>query len=278
MIEWSLSQEFHSPQGTVRWDSMGEGRPVVLLHGTPNWSVIWRNVAPRLAEQWQVYVFDWPGFGSSDRFEGQNISWDEQPRRLVELIEHWGLERPAIVAFDFAPIFALRAHFFEGLELGPLVLADAAVIPPFVTDFSRQARDNIGTFRQLPPNIAEGMIRAHIEKTTFHPMAAEVLDAYMWQWSGAEGTSAYWRAIECYDENMAQPLSARLERLDTPTMILWGAQDGWLPPEMGEELAEAIPDARLRHVPDAGHFAQEDNPDGFADAIGDFLAEVGYRQ
>ncbi len=276
MIDWQLAHAFDSPQGTIRWDRSGEGRPVILLHGTPNWSVIWRNVAPRLAEHWQVYVFDWPGFGTSDRFKGQNISWDEQPRRLVELVEYWELERPAIVAFDFAPIFALRARFFEGLEPGPLVLADAAVIPPFVTDFSRQARENIGTFRELPSHIAEGMIRAHIEKTTLYPMAREVLDAYMRQWRGEDGTQAYWRAVECYDENMAQPLVSRLARLDTPTLVLWGAQDGWLPPGMGAELAEAIPEARLQHVPDAGHFAQEDNPAGFAEAIADFLREVGY--
>ena len=276
MTDWSLSQTFRSPQGTIRWDRMGSGAPVVLLHGTPNWSAIWRNVAPRLAENREVYVFDWPGFGLSDRFENQNISWDEQPRRLVELVEYWGLDRPAIVAFDFAPIFALRAHFIEGLPLGPLVLADAAVIPPFVTDFSRQARENIATFRQLPPHIAEGMIRAHISGTTLHPMPPEVLDLYMRQWSGPEGTAAYWRAVECYDEHMARPLPPRLETLDVPTLVLWGAQDGWLPPEMGEELAEAIPDARLRFVPDAGHFAQEDNPSGFADAIAEFLREVGH--
>ncbi|UEX77640.1 alpha/beta hydrolase [Spiribacter halobius] len=277
MIEWSLSHTYHSPEGRVRWERFGEGRPIILLHGTPNWSVIWRNIAPRLAERWAVYAFDWPGFGTSDRYPGQNVSWDEQPRRLVELVAHWGLERPAIVAFDFAPIFALRAQLLEGLELGPLVLADAAVIPPFVTDFSRQARENIGTFRQLPTHIAEGMIRAHIERTTRHPMPPEVIDAYMWPWSGQEGVAAYWRAVECYDEHLARPLVPRLAALSQPVMVLWGEHDEWLPPSMGETLTEAIRGARLRHVPEAGHFAQEDNPAGFAEAVAEFLEEVGYR-
>lgn len=66
MIDWSLSQTYASPEGRIRWDRLGTGRPQVLLHGTPNYSVIWRRVAPRLAEQWSVYVFDWPGFGASD--------------------------------------------------------------------------------------------------------------------------------------------------------------------------------------------------------------------
>jgi pimeloyl-ACP methyl ester carboxylesterase len=254
----------------------GEGAPVVLLHGTPNWSYIWRNVAGRLAEHYRVYVFDWPGFGTSERFAGQNISWDEQPRRLVELFDYWGLRAPAVAAFDFAPIFALRAHFLEGLEIGPLVLADAAVIPPFVTDFSRLAHDNIGVFRQLPTHIAEAMIAAHIAKTTRYPMPAEVFESYMTPWRGAEGVAAYWRAVTAYDESMAQPLPERLGGLDVPALILWGAHDDWLPPTMGEDLAAAIPNARLRFVPEAGHFAQEDNPEAFAAEIAQFLREAEY--
>lgn len=276
MTEWELRRSFESAEGTIRWDCFGEGRPIVLLHGTPNWSFIWRNVVPILAELWQVYVFDWPGFGTSERFEGQNISWDEQPRRLVELIEYWNLDQPAIVAFDFAPIFALRAHFFEGLDIGALVLADAAVIPPFVTEFSRQARDNIGAFRQLPAHITEGMVQAHMEKTTLYPMPTKVLEAYMQPWRGKEGTQAYWRAVACYDEHMAQPLVSRLKNFEPDTLVLWGEKDEWLPPAMGRTLADAMPNAQLRYVENAGHFAQEDNPGGFAKAVASFLEERGH--
>lgn len=276
MTDWTLSREFASPEGRIRWDVFGTGPPVVLLHGTPNWSYIWRNIAPRLAEAYSVYVFDWPGFGTSDRYAGQNISWDEQPRRLAELFEHWGLTAPAVVAFDFAPIFILRAHLLEGLDIGPLILADAAVIPPFVTDFSRQAREDIGVFRELPTHIAESMIAAHISKTTRHPMPPEVFEGYMRQWRGDEGVAAYWRAVECYDEHMAQPLVRRVSRISVPALVLWGEHDAWLPPRMGEDLARAIPDARLQRIPDAGHFVPEDNPAGFADAVADFLRHVGH--
>lgn len=147
MTQWELTQTFESPQGTIRWDRLGEGPPVVLLHGTPSWSYLWREVGPRLAQHYQVYVFDWPGYGTSTQAPDQNLSWEEQPRRLAELVHHWGLRRPIVVAHDISPIFALRAHFFEGVGLSALVLADAAVIPPLVTGFSRYARDHIGVFR-----------------------------------------------------------------------------------------------------------------------------------
>jgi pimeloyl-ACP methyl ester carboxylesterase len=270
MTDWNLSKTFASPQGKIRWDAFGDGPPIVLLHGTPNWSFIWRKVVQRLSPDFQVHVFDWPGFGRSDRFAGQNISWDEQPRRLPELFDHWGLESPTVVAFDFAPIFALRAHFFAGLDIGALVFADAAVIPPFITDFSRVARDNMGTMRQLPTHVAEGMIAAHMAQTTYRPMGADTFEAYMSPWRGVEGVAAYWRAVACYDEQLAAPLMARLPELKVPSRLLWGEHDAWFPPEKARELAAAIPGAELRFIPDAGHFSPEDNPLAFASEIREF--------
>lgn len=274
MADWHLSQAFTSAQGAIRWDSFGEGPPIVLVHGTPNWSFIWRDVVDYLAPQHQVYVLDWPGYGRSDRFEGQNISWDEQARRLPELFEHWGVAAPMVVAFDIGPIFALRAHFFEGLDIGALVLADAAVIPPFVSGFSRLARESIATMRELPVYVVEAMIAAHLRQTTYRPMDAETLEAYLSPWRGDEGVAAYWRAVSCYDENLAAPLVPRLGELMMPVRLLWGEHDGWIPPEKGRELAAAIPDAELRFIPDAGHFSPDDNPRAFADEVLNFHKQV----
>ncbi|HEX6196686.1 MAG TPA: alpha/beta hydrolase [Jiangellaceae bacterium] len=267
MADWILSRSFDSPQGQIRWDEFGAGPPIVLLHGTPNWSFIWRNVVERLAAHHHVYVFDWPGFGRSARFEEQNISWDEQARRLPELFTHWDLTAPTVVAFDFAAIFALRAHLFEGLDVGAFVFADAAVIPPFVTDFSRVARDNIATMRQLPSHIVEGMIAAHLAQTTHRSMDAETLEAYLSPWRGDEGVAAYWRAVACYDEDLAAPLVPRLSQLTVPVRLLWGENDAWIPAGKARELAAACPAAELRFIPQAGHFSPEDNPVAFADEI-----------
>jgi len=274
VTNWKLSRTFTSPQGEIRWDAFGAGPPIVLLHGTPNWSYIWRKVVEQLSPSHRVYVFDWPGFGGSDRFEGQNISWDEQPRRLPELFEHWDLVAPTVVAFDFAPIFALRAYFFEHLDVGAFVFADAAVIPPFVTDFSRLARQNMGTMRQLPTHIAEAMISAHLAQTTHHPMEPETLDAYMSPWRGRDGVAAYWRAVACYDEDLAAPLVHRLDQIAVPVRLLWGDNDAWFPPEKARELVSAVPGSQLRFIPEAGHFSPEDNPRAFANELLRFEEEL----
>jgi pimeloyl-ACP methyl ester carboxylesterase len=273
--DWNLTQTFHSPQGAIRWDAFGDGPPIVLLHGTPNWSFIWRGVTERLRARHRVYVFDWPGFGRSERYPEQNISWDEQARRLPELFAHWEIHTPTVVAFDFAPIFALRAHFFEGLDVGAFVLADAAVIPPFVTDFSRLARENIATMRALPVYVAEAMIAAHLRQTTHRAMDAETLEGYLAPWRGPDGVAAYWRAVARYDEDMAAPLVPRLAHLAVPTRLVWGENDAWFPPDKARELAAALPNAQLRFIPEAGHFSPEDAPESFAREILDFEESLG---
>jgi pimeloyl-ACP methyl ester carboxylesterase len=275
MSDWHLLQAFDSAQGKIRWDTFGEGPAIVLLHGTPNWSYLWRKVSPLLAPHHKVYLFDWPGYGQSDRFDGQNISWDEQARRLPELLDYWRLEAPTIVAFDFAPIFALRALFFDRLNVGAFVFADAAIIPPFITDFSRLARENLGVMRQIPTHIAENMLAAHIGQTTYKPMDAATLDGYMAPWRGKEGIAAYWRAIASFDEDLAAPLVPRLSQLRVPSRILWGEHDAWFPHKMAHELAQSIPNAELKFIPDAGHFSPEDNPEAFAKEVLAFERELG---
>jgi len=272
MTDWRLTRTFPSPQGAIHWDSIGEGSPVVLIHGTPASSFLWRKVVPRLAERHRVYYFDWPGYGASERFAGQNVSWDEQARQLVALFDHMGVERPAVVAHDIGPLLLLRAHLLEGLSVGSMVLADAAVVPPFVSGFSAYARDHIGVFREIPVHIAEAMIRAHLATTVSTPMADEVMAGYMAPWRGPEGVAAYWRAVQAYDENLAHPVAERLGEIDRPTLVLWGAEDAWEPVHKADELAARIPDAVQERIPAAGHFAPEDQPQAFSEAVERFLA------
>lgn len=58
----------------VRFGVTGKGSPLVLLHGTPFSSVVWRRIAPWLAEHYRVFYFDLLGYGCSEKQEGQEVS------------------------------------------------------------------------------------------------------------------------------------------------------------------------------------------------------------
>lgn len=87
------ARTFETPDGAVRWGVLGEGDPVVLLHGTPFSSFIWREIAPALARDHRVHFFDLLGYGRSERRDGQDVGLKAQTRAFTGLLDHWGLER-----------------------------------------------------------------------------------------------------------------------------------------------------------------------------------------
>ncbi len=93
-MSWDLEEEFETPDGCVRWTSLGNGDPVVLLHGSPFSSFLWRDIAPALARTREVFVWDMLGYGQSDKHDGQDVSLTAQGKLFTKLLEHWGLSRP----------------------------------------------------------------------------------------------------------------------------------------------------------------------------------------
>ncbi|MGW5071487.1 alpha/beta fold hydrolase, partial [Streptomyces cyaneofuscatus] len=141
-----LTRTFETPDGTVRWDVLGEGDPVVLLHGTPFSSRIWREIAPALAQDHQVYVFDLLGFGQSERREGQDLRLAAHTRVFTGLLDHWGLESPRVIAHDIGGAVALRALLLEGARYADLTLVDAVGCGDWGTGLFRLVRENAHLF------------------------------------------------------------------------------------------------------------------------------------
>ncbi len=101
MGTWRPRQRYETVQGAVAWGCFGEGPPVVLLHGTPFSSFVWRDLAPALTVDHQVYVWDMLGYGMSDQRPDQDVSLRAQAVLFAELVAEWGIHRPAVVAHDF---------------------------------------------------------------------------------------------------------------------------------------------------------------------------------
>jgi pimeloyl-ACP methyl ester carboxylesterase len=76
-------------------------------------SYVWRAVARSLARHRQVFVWDMPGYGASEKAAGQDVSLAAQGRVFSELLSHWGLAEPLVVAHDFGGAVALRAHLLH---------------------------------------------------------------------------------------------------------------------------------------------------------------------
>lgn len=272
-LEWRLRRSYASSEGQVAHDVLGEGPPLVLVHGTPSWSYLWRHVAPHLAENFTVHVYDLVGYGSSERHEGQDVSIPAQGRVLGELLDLWGLDEPCVVGHDIGGAIALRVLFSEQQRIRCLALCDAVAITPWITPFTRHVQRYLEAFQTLPHHMHEQMVATHLRTAIAKPMCDEQLEPYLAPWLGADGQAAYYRQVAQLDEAYTRDIMPRYQEIDIPTFVLWGDQDEWLPPSMGQHLADTIPGARLAWITAAGHFAPEDQPDEIATQLAGFFSE-----
>jgi pimeloyl-ACP methyl ester carboxylesterase len=269
--EWRPSRRCASAGGEVAYEILGDGSPVVLIHGTPSWSYLWRNVASDLADRHTVYVCDLLGYGTSEKREQQDVSIAAQTKILAELLDLWGLDQPCVAGHDFGGAIALRLLLLEGRSWRRLALCDPVAIAPWITPFSRHVQAHLVAFQTVPGHIHRQMIAAHIRTAIAREMTDDQLEPYLRPWHGAVGQAAYYRQVAQFDESYTREVEPRYGEIGVPTLVLWGAQDGWLDPQFGHKLAEAIPGARLSLIPGGGHFLPEDQPGAGAAELAAFF-------
>jgi pimeloyl-ACP methyl ester carboxylesterase len=273
--EWTLGNGYDSTLGEVRWDRLGDpgSEPVVLLHGTPFSSFIWRDIAPALATTRSVYVFDLPGYGSSAMSEAQELSLDALAGVFTELLDHWDLHRPDVVAHDSGGAIALGAHIDRNVPYRRLALVDAVSLAPWGSEFFALVGEHAEVFRQLPGPLHRVLLREYVTTASSPGRRPDVLDALTAPWLGPDGQAAFFRQLiqRRADQSYTDRIQAGYSTLELPVLVCWGADDTWVPADRGRELAALVPGAHLRVFDDAGHLLPEDRPAGLTAALLTFL-------
>ncbi|MEU7897147.1 alpha/beta hydrolase [Nonomuraea sp. NPDC049152] len=274
MRDWQLTRTFDSSAGEVRWDVHGDqaAPPVVLLHGTPFSSYVWRDVARALATRHRVFVWDMPGYGSSAKFAGQDVSLAAQGQVFTELLDHWSLAEPFVVAHDFGGAVALRAHLLHGRPYGRLALVDPVALAPWGSPFFQLVGTHSAVFEQLPAHLHRALVREYVSSASSQGLHPVVLDRLIGPWLDEAGRPAFYRQIAQADQRFTDELDGHFGSIGIPVLVCWGEDDEWIPVAKGRELAARIPGARLFVLPGAGHLVQEDTPAELTAALLGFLA------
>jgi pimeloyl-ACP methyl ester carboxylesterase len=268
---WRLPDRVRVSGGEVASGVFGDGPPVVLVHGTPAWSYLWREVVPDLAREHTVHVWDLLGFGDSSLAPGVAPSIARQARTLAELIEHWALDAPSLVGHDIGGGIVLRAHLVDQVPVRRLALLDAAVLGPWNTSFTEHMQRNEDAYRTMPTHVFGDIIAGRLRTATHQRMSDSIISAYLAPWAGDDGQQRWIDQVVSVSFNDTREVVAQLGRITAATLVLWGERDQWLEPSTGDRLAAAIPGSRRADIPGAGHFLCEDNPHDTAAALLDFL-------
>lgn len=262
-MAFELTETFASSQGEVRWARLGDGPPVVLVHGWPFSSWIWRDVAAGLAARHTVHVWDLPAYGRSEKRPGQDVTLAGHAAVFAELLAHWNLAGgpgPTVVAHDIGGAVALRAHLLHGMPYARLALVDAVAVAPWGSEFFRLVREEPGTFARIPLPLHGALVRGYISGTGGPALPPEALDALAGPWLDEPGRDAFYRQIAALRQEHTDEIEDRYGELDLPVLICWGTEDAWIPVESGRKLAGLVPGARLRLLEGAGHLVPVQAP------------------
>lgn len=259
-MDWNLDQAVTTNAGRVRFGTAGEGPPLLLAHGWPWSSFSWRRIIPSLAQHFQVWWYDMPGYGRSEMRPDQRTSLDVQGEVLAVMLDHLGIERPKVVAHDFGGATTLRAHLLHGCDYDRLVLMNVVAVRPWGSEFFDHVGRHVDAFTGLPAHIHEAVVRAYIGGALSSVIPDEDLAGLCDPWLTPEGRVSFYRQFEQADERYTVEIEPMYGEMRCPTAILWGEDDPWIPLERGRSLWARMPGASFSTLPEVGHLPQLEAP------------------
>ncbi len=270
----------------VRWARIGNiaSPPLIFIHGTPWSSIVWQNLAETLSSRFSIYLFDHSGFGYSssprrlaDTADRDKVDLDGSLALRAEaaaaLFNHWDLKSPPhVVAHDNGGLVSLRLLLEHGIKFASLCLVDVVAIGPFGLPFFKLVAENEAVFKAVPPQFAEGIVRAYVRSATHTSMSQEVEDELSTPWldGGTQGFDRFLREMVQAHNRDTSTLENKYDRVGSlvPTKIIWGKEDAWLPVETASRLKKALNGEDLEIVENAGHLVQYDQPAKLALEVG----------
>lgn len=256
-----------------------DGPTVVLLHGEPTYSRLWRDVMPPLADAGlRAVAPDLVGFGRSDK--PTELDWYTFAHLTTALDAHLQVLAPepfTLVVHDWGGVLGLPWAVENPARVERLVILDTGLYSPggFASDTWQAFRD----FVERTPELPIGFL---VNSATYRELSEEEQAAYEAPFPDA-ASQAGARALPLLvpradDDPGATRLSwarEELARWHAPTLVLWGGADAILPISIGESFARAIPDCGdVEVIEDAGHFLQEDAGASIGTRIARFVSET----
>jgi pimeloyl-ACP methyl ester carboxylesterase len=250
--------------------SSGAGTPVVLLHAFPLDGRMWAPQVEALAGSYQVIVPDLRGFGAAREQAVEEAGMDLLADDVARLLDDRGLDRVVLGGLSLGGYVALAFVRRHADRLGGLLLLDTKAS----ADAEPARADRLGMVDRVLAEgtgfLPEAMLPRVLGKTSLEerPELVERVTVLIREQDP--------RAVAGAQRGMAARPDATdvLAGIAVPTLVVHGEEDAIIAPEVGRELAAAIPDARFLLVEGAGHLANLEQPEVVNEALLDFLAPI----
>jgi pimeloyl-ACP methyl ester carboxylesterase len=277
-IDWREHlRRIELPGADVNYVEIGEGKPIVFVHGISGCWQNWLENLPGLAAERRAIALDLPGFGASP-MPSWEIEMSAYGRLLNDFCEKLGLEGTTLVGNSVGGLIAVEAATATPRRFERLVLVSAAGI---INTWSPRLRATATAWawKEFGPHFAtrgqEIVSRPRARELVFRPFVRYpnrlredlLLEQIVNGLKQAEGFGDALQALIVHDSR------ERLAAIEMPTLIAWGLSDRVIPVAAAASYHRRIPHSRLEIFERTGHVPQLERPLRFNAVLENFLAE-----
>jgi haloalkane dehalogenase len=271
------SQWFDSSRGRVHYVDEGSGPAIVLWHGNPTWSFLYRDIIRGLRDHFRCIAPDYLGFGLSDRPPGFGYRIEEHAQVMGELVDHLALDGYLSMGQDWGGPISMAVNTARADRVRGVILGNTWFWPtadPATKIFSK-------VMGSWPMQRAILQRNFFVERLIPAGTATSLSEAVMAHYRGAQPSPEARAGVARMPKEIlaAHPLLERLAadvpaKLGAkPALFVWGMKDfAFKPGRNLPRMRATFRDHVLVELPDAKHYIQEDAPDRISEAIIDRFA------
>lgn len=266
--------------GGINWhiQRMGQGKPMLLLHGTAASTHTWRDLMPILARSFDVWAIDLPGHGFTDSVKADELSLQGMTASIAKLLRDLDIRPEAIIGHSAGAAIALNLALSEYEDTNTVIGINAALLPfggVLKNIFSPLAKFFASTSLMPRMLVRRAKDTAAVERV-LHGTGSRLNEA---------GLSLYQRLFQREShlaavlEMMARwdlrPMLQELPHLQSRLLLIVGEGDKAVSPGEAVSIKKMLPDAEISRLPGLGHLAHEERPEEVAAIILGFLDKEG---
>jgi len=255
----------------VHYRDEGHGEPIVLLHGTGASLHTWDGWAARLRPTHRALRMDLPGFGLTGPDGAHDYSIAHYVAFLTAFVDRLGVDRFHLAGSSLGGHIAWRFAVAHPERVASLVLLDSAGYPSVRRPFAMELARTPGlatVMRWVTPRslVRQSLLDVYGDDSK---VTDALVDRYFDMQLREGNRDAFIERARAAPERAD---AARIQRIRTPTLVLWGERDEWIPLEHGRRFHRAIAGSELVVVRGAGHVPMEEVPEETASSALRFIA------
>ncbi|MBA3720845.1 MAG: alpha/beta hydrolase [Parachlamydiaceae bacterium] len=269
--------KWDSPHGVfdIHYIEKGSGsKHVLLIHGFGANTYTWRYIIDDLAKAgYHVWTLDLLGFGLSDKPLGVPYGLNLFLEQINSFMDVKGINKAHIIGNSMGGGLSLGMAITYPQKIISLTLIDALGYPldlPFPLKISKALGEAIKHFQ------GKFLVRRMLEDIVYDPktITDEQVEAYTIPLQMPGGSEAYSATLESLENKQLIELGQNFKKIQIPVLLIWGAEDKWIPLNNFENFSRDFPKAQKVILKQCGHIPQEECPQESSAAIIHFLSEI----